>query len=221
MQELQIFNYESKEIRTVEIGGNPWWVAKDVCDILELSDVSMSVSRLDEDEKGTSQIDTLGGSQNMVIINESGLYNLIIRSDKPNAKPFKKWITAEVLPSIRKTGQYSIQTNSLAPDIKYLNEKIDSMSKEITNFKNLLSEKSKPKTLDEIKSFFNVVNYSENQEYIIVEYCNKLFLVNGENYFTVFIKYKTDENVWDNNWHKLEIRLGSLKKGLEYILEMY
>jgi anti-repressor protein len=110
--ELQIFNYEQKPIRTTEIHGELWWVAKDVCDILELSDVSKAISRLDIDEKGQSQIPTPGGKQTVLIVNESGLYNLIIRSDKPEAKKFKKWVTSEVLPSIRKTGKYDSSQKS-------------------------------------------------------------------------------------------------------------
>lgn len=112
MNELQIFNYESKEVRTILIHGETWWIAGDICNILELSDVSKTVSRLDFDEKGQSQIPTLGGKQTVLIINESGLYNLIIRSDKPESKKFKKWITSEVLPSIRKTGQYGVKAPS-------------------------------------------------------------------------------------------------------------
>ena len=102
MSELMIFNYGDKEVRTVDIDGVNWWVLKDVCEVLELNNSRMVFDRLDEDEKGVSQIDTLGGIQNMQIINESGLYNVILRSDKAEAKPFRKWVTSEVLPSIRK-----------------------------------------------------------------------------------------------------------------------
>jgi prophage antirepressor-like protein len=108
MNELQVFQFEGEKVRVINQNGEPWWVLKDVCYILNLSDVSMTASRLDEDEKGTSQICTLGGDQKMTIINESGLYNVILRSDKPDAKRFRKWITSEVLPAIRKTGSYSI-----------------------------------------------------------------------------------------------------------------
>jgi anti-repressor protein len=109
---IQLFQYEEKPVRTITINGELWWVAKDVCAILNLSDVSMSVSRLDEDEKGTSQICTPGGKQTVLVINESGLYNLVLRSEKPEAKKFKKWITSEVLPSIRKTGKYEVTAKS-------------------------------------------------------------------------------------------------------------
>lgn len=106
MSDIQIFNYNSNEVRTVQRDGEPWFVLKDVCDVLGMSNSRMVADRLDPDEKGVSQIDTLGGKQEMAVINESGLYNVIIRSDKPEAKPFRKWVTSEVLPSIRKHGAY-------------------------------------------------------------------------------------------------------------------
>jgi anti-repressor protein len=98
-------------------------VAKDVCVVLGRSDVSMAISRLDECEKGASIVCTLGGKQKMAVINESGLYSLIMTSRKPEAKAFKKWVTSEVLPSIRKTGSYghnSLQQfdpHNLDPDV--------------------------------------------------------------------------------------------------------
>lgn len=109
--EIQKFNYESNEVRTISIDGEPWWIAKDVCSILDLNNVSMALDGLEDDEKGISKVDTLGGKQNMAIINESGLYSLILRSNKPEAKKFKKWVTSEVLPSIRKTGKYEIESD--------------------------------------------------------------------------------------------------------------
>lgn len=111
------FNFEAKEIRVVTDKNNqPWFVAKDVCDILEIQRTSDAVNKLDPDEKGTEEIRTLGGQQEVLVINESGLYTLIIRSNKPKAKPFRKWVTSVVLPSIRKTGSYSInQDPALSP----------------------------------------------------------------------------------------------------------
>jgi prophage antirepressor-like protein len=89
--------------------GDPWWVAKDICKILGLEDTHKAVQRLEEDEKGRNIIPTLGGDQEMLVINEPGLYSLMLRSNKPEAKQFKKWITHDVLPAIRKTGKYEIQ----------------------------------------------------------------------------------------------------------------
>ena len=94
------------KIRTLTIDGEPWFVAADVCKALELGNPSMTVDRLDADEKGISSIDTLGGKQRMAIINEPGLYSVILRSRKPEAKAFKRWITHEVIPAIRKHGGY-------------------------------------------------------------------------------------------------------------------
>ena len=108
MNQLQkIFNYQDNQVRTVFKDGQPYFVAKDVCEILRLGNSRDAVSKLDEDEKGVEKVDTLGGLQDMTIINEGGLYTLIIRSNMPEAKPFRKWVTSEVLPSIRKYGMYA------------------------------------------------------------------------------------------------------------------
>ena len=109
--QIQIFSSEEfGSVRTMIIDGEPWFVLADVCNVLEISHIKDVVKRLDEDEVGqTEVIDRLGRKQRSYIINESGLYNVIIRSDKPLAKPFRKWVTSEVLPTIRKTGSYSIQ----------------------------------------------------------------------------------------------------------------
>lgn len=104
------FSYSGQEVRVMtDEFGNPWWVAKDVCDILEHSNHRVAIEMLDDDEKGVSKVYTLGGEQDVSTVSESGLYTLILRSNKPEAKPFRKWVTSEVLPSIRKTGSYSVQ----------------------------------------------------------------------------------------------------------------
>ena len=109
INELQVFSYEGSEIRTVQLSGEPWWVLKDICDVLELSNPSVIADRLDEDEK--AKVDPkqyLGSRSNepATVISESGLYNVILLSRKPEAKKFKRWITHEVLPTIRKHGAY-------------------------------------------------------------------------------------------------------------------
>ena len=106
INELQVFSYEGSEVRTVQRRSEPWWVLRDVCDILEIGNSGNVATRLDEDEKGIHTIDTLGGKQELTIISESGLYNVILLSRKPEAKKFKRWITHEVLPTIRKHGAY-------------------------------------------------------------------------------------------------------------------
>lgn len=110
MNNLQIFDYNNKMVRTIETNNEFWWVLKDVCKVLGISKYRDTANRLDNDERETLGVDTLGGEQKMLCVNESGLYNVILRSDKPEAKPFRKWITSEVLPSIRKTGSYSVNT---------------------------------------------------------------------------------------------------------------
>lgn len=110
MNEITSWNYEGAEVRTVQIDGEPWFVLADICRELEISHVKDTATRIDEDDLGqTEVIDRMGRSQKVWIINESGLYTVILRSDKPQAKPFRKWVTSVVLPSIRKTGSYSVQ----------------------------------------------------------------------------------------------------------------
>lgn len=111
--EIVPFGYDDQLVRTVMVDNVPWFVAKDVCAALELSDVSMSVSKLDDDEKLIQKIFVSGQNRDVVVVNESGLYTLILRSNKPEAKRFRKWVTSEVLPNIRKNGIYDI-TGELA-----------------------------------------------------------------------------------------------------------
>lgn len=106
MNKLQIFNFENHQVRTLIIENEPWFVAKDVCDVLGHSNSRAATERLDEDEKGVSKVYTPGGTQDMTVINESGLYSLVLTSNVPKAKAFKRWVTHEVIPSIRKTGVY-------------------------------------------------------------------------------------------------------------------
>ena len=105
---LQVFTYKTHQVRTTTIDGEVWFVAKDICDILEIADTHTAIRELDEDEKGGHNIPTPGGMQDMTIINEPGLYKLIFKSRKPEAKSFTRWVTHDVLPSIRKTGSYSL-----------------------------------------------------------------------------------------------------------------
>jgi len=105
-----VFQFEQNEIRTLTINQEPWFVAVDICKALELGNVTMALRRLDDDEQALNTIEGISrGNDKTNIINESGLYSLILRSRKPEAKRFKKWVTAEVLPTIRKTGRYDTQ----------------------------------------------------------------------------------------------------------------
>lgn len=105
--ELVPFDFDAHQVRVlIDLDGNPWWVAADVCEVLGIANVGDAVSRLSVEDVGTADVLTRGGRQQMKIINESGLYDLILDSRKPAAKRFRRWITAEVIPSIRRTGSY-------------------------------------------------------------------------------------------------------------------
>lgn len=141
MNELQIFNYNGNEVRTVQIDGEPWWVLKDVCAVLGISKHRDAAARLDADERESVRVDTLGGTQEMVCVNESGLYNVILRSDKPQAKPFRKWVTNEVLPSIRKTGGYQLpQMSKELRAIIMQDQKIQEVEKRVNRVQEDLDE---------------------------------------------------------------------------------
>lgn len=108
MNQIVAFDFESHNVRIVLDGhGQPQFVGTDVCEALAIRNSRDAITRLDDDEKGVATTDTLGGPQEVVVINESGLYSLILTSRKPEAKRFKRWVTHEVLPSIRKTGSYA------------------------------------------------------------------------------------------------------------------
>ena len=106
MNGLQVFSYEGNEVRTVQKGSNILWVLKDVCGILGIEKYRDAAARLDDDEREPVLVDTLGGRQEMIAVTESGLYSIILLSRKPEAKKFKRWVTHEVLPTIRKHGAY-------------------------------------------------------------------------------------------------------------------
>ena len=127
-KQIQIFNNaEFGEIRSMEIGGEPWFVGKDVATALGYKETAKAVrEHVDPEDKGVSVLDTPGGKQNLTIINESGMYSLILSSKLDGAKRFKRWVTSEVLPSIRKTGKYS--AGNTAEDYKARELKIKEMN---------------------------------------------------------------------------------------------
>lgn len=144
MNELQIFNSEEfGEIRTVTIDGEPWFVGKDVAEILGYSNTRKALAdHVDEEDKmdGVTIRDSIGREQNPVCINESGLYSLILSSKMPNAKKFKHWVTSEVLPAIRKTGSYQMQ--NLSTEMKAIlmhDEKIMKIDQRVTGLENTMT----------------------------------------------------------------------------------
>lgn len=107
MTALDLFQYDDADVRVFVLDAEPWFVAADVCSVLAIVNNRDALGNLDDDEKGVATADTLGGPQQVSVINEPGLYSLILRSRKPEAKAFKRWITHDVLPQIRKTGSYA------------------------------------------------------------------------------------------------------------------
>lgn len=109
MKNLQIFVYGGEQLRTIQRDDGLWWVLRDVCRVLGIANHKMVAQRLDEDEVSLADlIDAMGRTQKTIIINEPGLYAVILRSDKPEAKQFKRWVTHDVLPTIRRTGSYTM-----------------------------------------------------------------------------------------------------------------
>lgn len=153
MNELTVFqNEQFGQVRTIVKDGEPWFIAADVCRALEVKNARDAVARLDDDEKGVVLTDTLGGQQNMTIVNEPGLYALVLGSRKPEAKAFKRWITHEVIPSIRKHGAYLTPETlgkaiadpqwsiALLTALKEEREKVSSLQEENAAQKQLLAE---------------------------------------------------------------------------------
>lgn len=129
---ITLFNFNDIEVRVVDQNNNPWFIVSDVCNVLEINNPSQAISSLDDEEKNTLIINEGNrGNPEKAIINESGLYSLILRSRKPEAKRFKKWVTSEVLPSIRKTGGYMISSNQYGGIVKsVLNRALVSLKEE-------------------------------------------------------------------------------------------
>ena len=124
---LAVFKFNENDVRTVTRDGEPWFVAVDICKALGYLNTSKAVGdHLDADEKGVTTGYTLGGEQKLTVINESGLYALVLRSRKPEARKFAKWVTSEVLPAIRKTGKFDVRTHT-GPLTKEMRETIKSL----------------------------------------------------------------------------------------------
>lgn len=146
INQVQVFNFEGKNIRTIIIDNQPWFVGKDICDVLSIKNITQAMNRLDEDERSMFNI---GRQGEVNIVNESGLYSLILRSDKVEAKLFRKWVTSEILPSIRRHGAYiteDVMAKTLN-DPDYIIGLIKAMSeaKQELNIKNQIIGELRPK----------------------------------------------------------------------------
>lgn len=139
--EIEIFNNENfGQIRTIVIDGNPWFVAKDVCDILGTTNPTMAMDGLEDFERAKFNLGRQGEAN---IISESGFYTLVLRSRKPIAKPFRIWVTSEVLPSIRKTGSYvATQSNKVETMLEDMGCNMKVVYAQINNMENMLGEQT-------------------------------------------------------------------------------
>lgn len=145
MNNLQTFSFNNQLVRTVQLNNQPYWVLKDVCDVLELSNPTVVANRLEDDERAKFN---LGRQGEATVITESGLYAVILRSDKPNAKEFRKWVTSEVLPAIRKNGAYL--TDEKAYDITHNPQSLADLllqAGEQLKQKEIIIQEMKPKAL--------------------------------------------------------------------------
>ena len=195
-------NTEFGKMRVITTEGDPWFVAKDVCGILELNNVSQALSRLDYDEKNTIILNDGIGNPTKLAVNESGLYSLIMSSRKPEAKRFKKWVTAEVLPAIRKTGRY--QTKAQLSPAEFLLQQAELMV-EMDKRQKAVEEKiqSLQVAFDERD---NIV--IENDRQRLVQCVKEYATVNGLQYgkaWTDFVKFYN--NAYNTNLNALKTHL--------------
>ena len=240
--ELKTFtndNFES--IRGIEIDGEGWLVGRDVAKALGYKNISDALKKhVDEEDKGVAKCDTLGGIQEMTVINESGFYSLVLGSKLPNAKKFKKWVTSEVLPSIRKHGMYATDELLDNPDLliqiatklkeeRELNKRLQEENEE----KNKLIEKQKPKAefydeiidsttvigMKEVADILNVKGYGRNN---LFKFLRENGILNRKN--EPYRKYieqglfeiKESKYIVDNEV-KIKPTTYVTQKGLEYI----
>lgn len=214
MRELSIFDYKGKQVRTIQKDGETWWVLKDVCAVLGISDVRRVAERLDVDEWSQTPVsDRLGRSQDTYIINESGLYNVILRSDKAEAKPFRKWVTGEVLPSIRKTGGYGRQDEALLK----LTEHVGKLTEMVIG---LYEDKRKEERTVPRQAKQLALDGTEERELCgVTELLNRFDLAYGAAEFNAMMREKgyMEKRKYNKLWEKGEREIDILtEKGLPY-----
>jgi prophage antirepressor-like protein/mRNA-degrading endonuclease toxin of MazEF toxin-antitoxin module len=189
MNEIQkVFNYQGNQVRTVLKDGEPWFCAKDVCDILKHSNSRVAVDRLDEDEKGVSKVYTPGGIQDMTVVNEAGLYSLVLTSNLPEAKAFKRWITHEVIPQIRKTGSYSVKPMS---ELEILKKSVDML---IEQKQKLAQVEDKLETVNHRINSLDAVNVEGDPQQRLVKMVQKLAYKSGITYSNAWNQFKESFN---------------------------
>lgn len=198
MKELQSFIFESQQLRTIKVNDEVWFVGKDVAMILGYAKTANAISQhVDDEDKGVTRMMTPGGKQNIQVINESGMYSLILSSKMPNAKKFKHWITSEVLPSIRKHGAY--MTDEKAFDVVHNKDGLASLLQQAADQlreKDVQIEEMKPKAL-----FADAVTSSKST--VLIGDLAKMIKQNGVHYLYVTVNGTTKKlNMGPNNLFK-------------------
>ncbi|CXT56607.1 TPA: ORF6C domain-containing protein [Staphylococcus aureus] len=175
MQELQTFNFEELPVRTLEVDGEPYFIGKDVADILGYANGRDALSKhVDAEDKLTSQIATAGQNRNVTIINESGLYSLIFSSKLENAKRFKRWVTSEVLPTLRKTGTYQVPSDPMQA-LRLMFEATEETKQEIKNVKDDVIDLKENQKLD--AGDYNFLTRTINQR---VAHIQRLYAITNQ-----------------------------------------
>ena len=197
MANIQVFEYQNNKVRTVDVDGEAWFVLKDVCEVLHLGTTAKVAERLDDDENGMNQIHTPGGTQNVTVVNESGLYHVILRSDKPEAAPFRRWVTNDVLPAIRKTGSYNApqltRSQLLATALIAAHEELEEKDKRIAEltpkgvFADAVSASSQSIIVGEMEKLLSQNGIQMGQ--------NRLFAWLRENGYLIKDRKRTDYNM--------------------------
>lgn len=198
MENIQVFEYRNNKVRTVDVDGEAWFVLKDVCGVLEIADHKVVARRLDEDEVcQTPLTDSMGRQQSTTIINESGLYHVILRSDKPEAAPFRRWVTNDVLPTIRKTGSYNApqltRSQLLATALIAAHEELEEKDKQIAEltpkgvFADAVSASSQSILVGEMAKLLSQNGIQMGQ--------NRLFAWMRENGYLIKDRKRTDYNM--------------------------
>lgn len=180
MNELQVFkNEDFGEIRSLIVDNEPWFVGKDVANILGYSNTRKAINdHVDEEDKGVTKCDTLGGKQDLIVINESGLYSLILSSKLATAKKFKRWVTSEVLPAIRKTGQYQVPNDPMTA-LKLMFEAQTQTKKTVANHDYRITELEENKLLT--PGEYNYLNHQVRNRIKTIKEVKKLVLSSKQN----------------------------------------
>ena len=216
MRELSIFDYKGKQVRTIQKDGETWWVLKDVCDVLNIENHKDLPKRLEDDEVGRFDLphpQSRNKTLEMLCINESGLYNVILRSDKAEAKPFRKWVTGEVLPSIRKTGGYGRQDTALLK----LTEHVGRLTEMVVD---LYEDKRKEERTVPRQAKQLALDGTEERELCgVTELLNRFDLAYGAAEFNAMMREKgyMEKRKYNRLWEKGEREIDILtEKGLPY-----